>query len=151
MNYGFMPDVVTTAKGIGGGLPIGVTMLGEKVENIFTPGLNGSTFGGNPVCCAGAVNIIDRLDDSLMAEVKEKSKYIFDALSNAKGVESITGLGLMLGVKTVKPAKDVVAKCMEKSVLVLTAKDKVRLLPALNIPFDMLKEAIEVLKTACAE
>ena len=151
MNYGFMPDVVTTAKGIGGGLPIGVTMLGEKVENIFTPGLNGSTFGGNPVCCAGAVNIIDRLDDSLMAEVKEKSKYIFDALSNAKGVESITGLGLMLGVKTVKPAKDVVAKCMEKGVLVLTAKDKVRLLPALNIPFDMLKEAIEVLKTACAE
>ena len=151
MNYGFMPDVVTTAKGIGGGLPIGVTMLGEKVENIFTPGLNGSTFGGNPVCCAGAVNIIDRLDDNLLAEVREKSEYIFDTLSGAKGVESVTGLGLMLGVKTVKPAKEVVAECMEKGVLVLTAKDKVRLLPPLNIPFDMLKKAIEVLKTACAD
>ncbi len=150
MNYGFMPDVVTTAKGLGGGLPIGATMLGEKVENIFTPGLNGSTFGGNPVCCAGAVNIIDRIDDKLLAEVKEKSEYIFNTLQGADGIESVTGLGLMIGVKTIKPAKDVVAECMARGVLPLTAKDKVRLLPALNIPFDMLKNAIEVLKDVCA-
>lgn len=146
MNYGFTPDVVTTAKGLGGGLPIGATMLGEKVENIFTPGLNGSTFGGNPVCCAGAINVIDRIDDKLLAEVKEKSEYIFNALQGADGIESVTGLGLMIGIKTVKPAKDVVAACMEKGVMPLTAKDKVRLLPALNIPMDMLKEAIEILK-----
>lgn len=146
MNYGFTPDVVTTAKGIGGGLPIGVTMLGEKVENIFTPGLNGSTFGGNPVCSAGAVNILDRIDDELLEDVKKKSEYIFDTLSKAEGVESVTGMGLMIGVKTVKNAKDVVAECMDRGVLVLTAKDKVRLLPALNIPFDMLKKAIEILK-----
>lgn len=146
MNYGFTPDVVTTAKGLGGGLPIGVTMLGEKVENIFTPGLNGSTFGGNPVCSAGAVNILDRIDDELLADVQKKSQYIFDTLSEAEGVESVTGMGLMIGVKTVKNAKDVVAECMDRGVLVLTAKDKVRLLPALNIPFDMLKKAIEILK-----
>ena len=150
MNYGFMPDVVTTAKGLGGGLPIGATMLGKKVENIFTPGLNGSTFGGNPVCCAGAVNIIDRLDDKLLNEVKEKSEYIFNTLTGAEGIESVTGLGLMIGIKTVKPAKDVVAQCIEKGVLPLTAKDKVRLLPALNIPFDMLKKAVEILKETCA-
>lgn len=150
MNYGFTPDVVTTAKGIGGGLPIGVTMLGDKVENIFTPGLNGSTFGGNPVCCAGAINIIDRIDDELLAEVREKSEYIFNTLHGADGIESVTGLGLMIGVKTVKPAKDVVSQCLERGVMPLTAKDKVRLLPALNIPFDMLKEAIEILKEVCA-
>lgn len=146
MHYGFTPDVVTTAKGLGGGLPIGATMLGEKVENIFTPGLNGSTFGGNPVCCAGAVNIIDRIDDNLLAEVNKKSEYIFSALEGAEGIESVTGLGLMIGVKTVKPAKDVVAACMDRGVMPLTAKDKVRLLPALNIPMDKLKEAIEILK-----
>ncbi len=150
MNYGFMPDVVTTAKGLGGGLPIGATMLGEKVENIFTPGLNGSTFGGNPVCCAGAVNIIDRIDDKLLAEVKEKSEYIFNTLNGADGIESVTGLGLMIGIKTTKPAKDVVAECIERGVLPITAKDKVRLLPALNIPFDMLKSAIDILKEVCA-
>ncbi len=150
MNYGITPDVVTTAKGLGGGLPIGATMLGEKVQDIFTPGLNGSTFGGNPVCCAGAINVIDRIDDKLLKEVKEKSDYIFNTLSGADGIEGVTGLGLMIGIKTVKDAKEVVAKCMEKGVLALTAKDKVRLLPALNIPFDMLKEAIEILKDVCA-
>ncbi len=151
MNYGFTPDLVTTAKGLGGGLPIGATMLGEKVENIFTPGLNGSTFGGNPVCCAGAINIIDRLSDDLLSEVRAKSEYIFSALDSAEGIESVTGMGLMIGIKTVKPAKEVVAECMERGILPLTAKDKVRLLPALNIPMDMLKEAIEILKEVCKE
>lgn len=77
MNYGFMPDIVSTAKGLCGGLPLGATMLGEKVENVFTPGSHGSTFGGNPVCCAGALNILSRLDDALLREVSEKSEYIF--------------------------------------------------------------------------
>ena len=150
MNYGVKPDIVTTAKGIGGGLPIGITMLGEKVKDVFTPGLNGSTFGGNPVCCAGALNILERIDDKLLNEVKEKSKYIFSELSGAEGIESVTGMGLMIGVKTKKPAKEVAAECINNGVLVLTAKDKVRLLPALNIPFDLLESGIQTLKrVAC--
>ena len=151
MNYGFTPDIVTTAKGIGGGLPIGVTMLGEKVEKVFSPGLNGSTFGGNPVACAGAISILSRIDDKLMEDVKAKSDYIFKELSNADGVESVSGMGLMIGIKCCKPAKEIANKCLEKGVLVLTAKEKVRLLPALNIPFEQLIEAIDILKTVIAE
>ena len=149
MNYGIRPDIVTTAKGIGGGLPIGVTMLGEKVEGVFTPGLNGSTFGGNPVCCAGAISILERLDDGFMAEVEKKSEYIFSELEGAKGVESLSGIGLMIGIKAEKPAKQAAAECLEKGVLVLTAKDKIRLLPALNIPFEELKKAVQVIKEVC--
>lgn len=151
MNYGFMPDIVSTAKGLCGGLPLGATMLGEKVEKVFTPGSHGSTFGGNPVCCAGALNILSRLDDALLREVSEKSEYIFSEMSGADGVESVSGLGLMIGIKTKKPAKEVVSECMKNGVLALTAKDRVRLLPALNIPFDLLKKALEILKNACAE
>lgn len=149
MNYGFTPDVVTTAKGIGGGLPIGITMLGEKLKDVFTPGLNGSTFGGNPICCAGAISILQRIDDKLLEEVSKKSRYIFSELEGANGVESATGMGLMVGVKTVKDAKAVVSECIANGVLVLTAKDKIRLLPALNIPFDLLEKAISILKKAC--
>lgn len=151
MNYGIKPDVVSTAKGIGGGLPLGATLMSEKVQSVLGFGDHGSTFGGNPVCCAGAVSIIERIDDKLLNEVKEKSNYIFDTLSNAKGIESVSGMGLMVGIKTVSPAGDIVKKCMEKGVLCLTAKDKVRLLPALNIPTDVLKKAIEIIKEICAE
>ncbi len=149
MNYGVQPDVVSTAKGLGGGLPIGACMLGEKVKDVLTKGTHGSTFGGNPVACAGAISIVDRMTDGLMEEVRKKSEYIFNALSGAEGVESVTGLGLMIGFKPVKAAKDVVAKCIEKGVLCLTAKEKVRLLPALNIPFDVLEKAISVIKDVC--
>lgn len=151
MNYGLKPDIVSTAKGLGGGLPIGATMMGEKVENVLKPGDHGSTFGGNPVCCAGAISILSRIDDALLNEVKEKSDYIFSALSNSDGVESVSGMGLMIGIKTKKNAKEVVAECMNNGVLCLTAKDKVRLLPALNIPFKQLKQAIEVIKNACKQ
>ena len=151
MNYGIHPDIVSTAKGLGGGLPIGATMLSEKVQDVLGHGDHGSTYGGNPVCCAGALSIVNRLDDAFMAEVKAKSEYIFRTLEGAPGVENVSGLGLMIGVKTIKPAKDVVAACMEKGVLCLTAKDKVRLLPALNIPMELLKQAVEVIKAACAE
>ena len=150
MNYGLKPDIVTTAKGLGGGLPIGATLLGEKVQNVFGHGDHGSTFGGNPVSCAGAISILSRIDEALLASVREKSAYVFSELEGASGVESVSGLGLMIGVKTVKSAGDVVRACMEKGVLCLTAKDKVRLLPALNIPMDVLRQAIDVLKAACA-
>lgn len=151
MNYGICPDVVSTAKGLGGGLPIGAALLGEKVESVLGYGDHGSTYGGNPVCCAGAFSIISRIDDTLLLEIKEKSKYIFETLSKSKGIEGVTGKGLMIGIKTTSPASDIVKKCMEKGVLCLTAKDKVRLLPALNIPFDVLKEAVSIIKETCAE
>ena len=151
MHYGIQPDIVTTAKGLGGGLPIGATMLGENVENVLTYGSHGSTFGGNPVSCAGACNIIKRIDDRLLNEVKEKSAYIFSELEGAKGVKSVSGLGLMIGVETEKPAKEIANACIEKGVLVLTAKTKVRLLPSLNIDWDDLKKAIQILKEVIAE
>ena len=146
MNYGINPDVVTTAKGLGGGLPIGAAILGDRVENVLGFGDHGSTYGGNPVCAAGALNVINRIDDTLLAEVSKKSEYIFETLKNADGIESVSGMGLMIGIKTTKPAAEVVKAAMEKGVLCLTAKDKVRLLPALNIPFDELKWAIDIIK-----
>lgn len=149
MNYGIEPDIVSTAKGIGGGLPLGAVLMGEKVEYTLKSGDHGSTFGGNPVCCAGAISIMERLDDEFLAQVQEKSKLIFDTLSGAQGVESVSGMGLMVGVKTAKPAGDVVKACIEKGVLCLTAKDKVRLLPPLNIPTETLKKALEIIKAAC--
>ena len=151
LNYGFTPDIVTTAKGLGGGLPIGAAMLGERVKDVFSPGLHGSTFGGNPVACAGALHVLSRLDDGLLGEVEKKSEYIFRELEGAPGVEGVTGLGLMIGIKTEKPAREVADRCMEEGVLVLTAKDKLRLLPALNIPFELLRKAIEIIKKVCAE
>lgn len=149
--YGIMPDIVSTAKGIGGGLPLGATMLGEKLADVYTPGTHGSTFGGNPVSCAGAISILSRIDDELLAGVRERNEYIVNALTDAKGVGSVSGMGLMLGILTEKPAKDVIAGCMARGVVVLSAKDKVRLLPALNIPMDQLKAAIEILKEVIAE
>lgn len=149
--YGLTPDIVTTAKGIGGGLPIGVTMLGEKVKDVLIPGSHGTTFGGNPVCCAGACNILSRIDDALLDEVKAKSAYIFEELNSADGVRSVSGLGLMIGIETEKSAKDIVNACLQKGVLVLTAKTKVRLLPPLNIGWDELKKAVAILKEAIAE
>ena len=151
MNYGIQPDIVSTAKGLGGGLPLGAALLGDKVENVLGFGDHGSTFGGNPVCCAGAISIIKRLDDAFLNEVKAKSNYVFDALLNAPGVEAMTGMGLMIGIKTVKPAAEVLKTCMANGVLCLTAKDKVRLLPALNISWDELKKAVEIIRQACAE
>ncbi|MBQ7416057.1 MAG: acetylornithine/succinylornithine family transaminase [Oscillospiraceae bacterium] len=151
MHFGIHPDIVSTAKGLGGGLPIGATMMSEKVQNVLASGDHGSTYGGNPVCCAGALSVIDRLDDAFLAEVQTKSEYVFSALNGAKGIKGVSGLGLMIGIKTVRPAKEVVMECMEQGVLCLTAKDKVRLLPALNIPMDTLKEAINVIKSVCAK
>ena len=150
MNYDITPDIVTTAKGLGGGLPIGAAILGEKTENVLKFGDHGSTYGGNPVCCAGALTVINRLTDSFLAEVKAKSAYAFSELSGAVGIESVSGMGLMIGIKTVKPAAEIIKAAMEKGVLCLIAKDKVRLLPALNIPFEDLKTAINVIKEVAA-
>ena len=149
MHYGVNPDIVSTAKGLGGGLPIGATMVSAKLEAVLGFGDQGSTYGGNPVSCAGALTVISRLDDEFLAQVQCKSEYVFSALKGAEGVESVAGKGLMIGIKTVKPANEVVMACIEKGVLCLTAKDKVRLLPALNIPMEILEKAVGIIKEVC--
>ena len=151
MNFGIQPDVVSTAKGLGGGLPLGATLLGDKVKDVLGAGMHGSTFGGNPVCCAGALNILSRIDEKLLEGVKARSQYIFDQLSGAKGVVGVTGLGLMIGVECEKPASEIIDACRERGVLVIKAKHKVRLLPALNIDMKDLEKAISVLKEVCAQ
>ena len=151
MQYGFMPDIVSTAKGLGGGLPIGACLLGEKVKNTLTPGSHGSTFGGNPVSCAGALSILSRMDEDLLASVRAKSDYIFQALTGAKGVQSVTGLGLMIGIACDKPVGEILSGCLANGVIVLSAHDKVRLLPPLSISMEQLSKAVDVLKKVIAE
>lgn len=150
MQYGLHPDVVSTAKGLAGGLPMGATLMSEKVCNVLSYGDHGSTFGGNPVAAAAAISVVERLTDDFLSDVTRKSNLIRSLLEGAPGIESVTGLGLMIGIKTVKPAAEVLAACRENGVLCLTAKDKVRLLPALNIPDDLLIKAAEVIKQACS-
>ncbi len=150
-HFGVTPDIVSTAKGLGGGLPIGACLMGEKVQNVLGYGDHGSTYGGNPVCAAGAVSVIERLTEDFLSSVRRKSGYVFASLVGAPGIESVTGLGLMVGIKTKAPAGDVVKACMEKGVLCLTAKDKVRLLPALNIPMEDLTYAIDTIKAVAEE
>lgn len=147
--YGITPDVVTTAKGLGGGLPIGATMLGERVEDLFTAGSNGSTFGGNPVAAAGAYSILSRIDDTLLADVREKGAYIRNELQAAKGVKEVSGMGLMIGIECEKDASIVIDECRKKGLLVIKAKQKVRILPALNIPWTELKQGVKILKEVC--
>ena len=151
MNYGIMPDIFTTAKGIGGGLPIGLAVLGEKCQDVLAAGSHGSTFGGNPVCCAGAFNIFSRLTDELLAEVQKKSQYLIETLSAPPEVEKITGKGLMLGIACQKEGRAIAETALQKGLLVLTAKNKVRLLPALNIPWDVLQEGTDLLVRSIRE
>ncbi len=149
MNYNVLPDIVSTAKGLGNGLPLGATMLGDKVKDVLGFSSHGSTFGGNPVACAGAISVVNRLDAALLSEVKAKSEYIFNTLQNASGVKSVSGMGLMIGIETEKDAGEVIKYCMENGVLPIKAKTKVRLLPALNIGWDELKTAVEIIKKGC--
>ena len=144
--YNVSPDVITTAKGLAGGLPIGACLMFEKTKDVLKPSLHGSTFGGNLIACAGAINVISRIDNSLLNEVKEKSDYIFKNLNGADGIVSVSGKGLMIGIETEGDASVILAKCMENGILPIKAKNKLRLLPPLNIPFDLLKKAVEIIK-----
>lgn len=146
-NYGIKPDIVTTAKGLGGGLPIGAVLFGEKLKDTVTPGSHGSTFGGNPIVAAGAISIVERIDDKFLDEVKAKGKYITDFVAKIKGVKDISGMGLMIGILTDKSASDIAKECLNRGLLVLTAhKNKVRLLPALNISYEEIDEGLKILK-----
>ncbi|MBQ4584747.1 MAG: acetylornithine/succinylornithine family transaminase [Clostridia bacterium] len=149
--YGITPDVITTAKGLGGGLPIGACLMFDKTENTLKPSLHGSTFGGNPVACAGAISIIERIDKDLLNGVLERSEYIFNSLRNSKGIKSVSGLGLMIGIETEGDVSVILSKCMEKGILPIKAKNKLRLLPPLNIPMDQLKKAVEIIKEVARE
>lgn len=151
MHYGFTPDVFTTAKGLGGGLPIGACVMGEKAESLFAPGDNGSTFGGNPVVCAGAVNILSRLTDDFIGEVAEKGDYLKKQLEKISGVTSVTGRGLMLGLLSGKDSADIIAKAREKGLLLLKAKNKVRLLPPLTVTKEQIDKAVEIIAECITE
>lgn len=141
------PDIVTTAKGLGGGLPIGAVLFGKKLKSTVTPGSHGSTFGGNPIATAGAISIVERINDDFLIAVNEKSKYIKNEISKWKNFENISGIGLMLGISTNKNAVEIANECLKKGLLVLTAhKNKIRLLPALNISFSELNEGLNILK-----
>lgn len=150
-HFGIHPDIVSTAKGLAAGLPMGATLFNEKTQFVLDAGAHGSTFGGNPICAAGALTVIERLTDEFLEEVTAKGEYIRKELTGAPGVVSITGLGLMLGIEAKAEPKAIITKCLEKGVVVLSAKNKVRLLPALNIPQEELAKAIDILKEVIGE
>lgn len=151
-HYGVKPDVTTLAKGLGGGLPIGAMLAGEKCEGVMGAGTHGSTFGGNPVVCAGGRYVLSRLTDEFLGEVREKGELVKELLIGAKGVKSVSGLGLMLGIELEeKKASDVVKECINRGVIPLTAKEKVRLLPPLIITKEELKKAVGILKEVIGE
>ena len=149
--YGIRPDVVTTAKGLAGGLPLGATMFFEKCEHTLGEGDHGSTFGGNPVACAGACSILRRIDRDLLLEVQGKSAYLFTQLGRIRNVVGVTGLGLMIGLETTKSAREVAERCLERGLIVLTAKNKVRLLPPLNVRKDEMDFALQILNEVISE
>ena len=151
MNYDVTPDIISTAKGLGGGLPIGATLFGEKTKDVLSSGTHGSTFGGNPIVSAGALAILDYIDDKLLDSVAEKGKFIKESFEGAKGVKSVAGMGLMWGIEPEKDVSTIVPKLLEKGVVVLTAKEKIRLLPALNIPEEDLEKAVSIMKEVLAE
>ncbi|MBR4284427.1 MAG: aspartate aminotransferase family protein [Anaerotignum sp.] len=148
--FGIMPDLVSSAKGLGGGLPIGAVLFGEKTEEVLVPGDHGSTFGGNPVVCAGAVEILNCMDDAFLAEVAKKGAYIKEELLKMNHVTGVAGMGMMLGIELDIDVKPIVTTLMENGLLVLTAKHKMRLLPPLNISQEELDKGLQILKDTLA-
>ena len=146
-HFGIQPDVVSTAKGLAGGLPMGACLLGEKAAEALTPGTHGSTFGGNPVCAAAALYVQDRLTDELMAEVTQKGDWVRAELEQLPGV-TVSGRGLMLGVESARPAAALVSDLLSRGVVALTAKTRLRLLPPLTIPWPDLRQAVSIIKEA---
>lgn len=149
---GISPDVVTSAKGIGNGLPMGACLCTEKCANVLTAGTHGTTFGGNPVACAGAKYILSTLDDEFLNEVTAKGEYIRGKLAEIDEVKSVTGFGLMLGIELkTKNAGEIAKKCSEKGLLILTAKTKLRMLPPLVITKEEIDKGITILENIINE
>ena len=149
--FGIEPDVVSTAKGLAGGLPMGATLFNEKMQYVLNAGAHATTFGGNPICAAAGNTIISRMTPEFLDSVKTKGEYVKATLAGKPGILGVSGMGLMLGIETTVDPKAVIAKCLEKGVVCLSAKNKVRLLPALNIPQDQLEKAITIVAEAIEE
>lgn len=146
-HYGKKADITTLAKGIAGGIPMGACLVGEKCENVLTPGTHGSTFGGNPIACAGGLAVLDRLSsEGFLDDVSRKAEIFRSELEKCSEVESVSGLGMMIGISLkTKKAGDVAKAALDKGLLILTAKEKVRLLPPLTISDDEIKEGLAIL------
>lgn len=146
-HFGIKPDIVTFAKGMGGGLPIGGFILGEKASDVLVSGDHGSTFGGNPIVASGGCAVVDTMDENFLMQVREKGEYIVKELSKMKNIHDISGLGMMIGFKVKGiEAKEFLKRCLNRGLMVLTAKEKVRLLPPLNISEDDIKEGLDIIR-----
>ncbi len=146
--YGVKPDVITSAKGLGGGLPIGACLCDKKLSDVMTAGTHGTTFGGNPIACAAAKEVLSRAaTPEFLSQVREKGEYIKSELEKIGNVKEIRGKGMMIGILTEKDnAKEIAAKCVENGLLILTAKNLLRLLPPLNITYDEINKGLSILK-----
>lgn len=152
MHSGIKPDVVTSAKGLGGGLPIGVCMVNEKLKDVMGPSTHGTTFGSNPVVCAGANYIIDTVNTpEFIEEINKKGAYFKEKIEKIKGVKSVRQQGLMIGIEVDGNAGDIAKKCTENGLLVITAKTLLRMLPPLNIKYEEIDEALAILKKVMEE
>lgn len=146
-HFGIKPDIVTFAKGMGGGLPIGGFILGEKASDVLVSGDHGSTFGGNPIVASGGCAVVDTMDENFLMQVREKGEYIVKELSKMKNIHDISGLGMMIGFKVKGiEAKEFLKRCLNRGLMVLTAKEKIRLLPPLNISEDDIKEGLDIIR-----
>lgn len=144
--FGIQPDLVSCAKGLGGGLPIGAVLFGEKTETVFVPGDHGSTFGGNPVVCAGAVHILNTMDEAFLQDVQKKGAYLKEKIEKMPHVQNVAGLGMMLGIQLDVEAKPVINALLEAGLLVLSAKTKIRLLPPLTITQEELDKGLAIME-----
>ena len=151
--YGIEPDVITSAKGLGGGLPIGACLCASRLGEVLGAGMHGTTFGGNPVSCAGGLEVLQRVaKDGFLRSVEEKGRYLREKLSKMTGVQELRGLGMMIGIVLAKDnAKEVAGRCVKNGLLVLTAKTVLRLLPPLNITYEEIDQGLEILEKSILE
>lgn len=147
-NYGIQPDVITSAKGLGGGVPIGACVCSKKLSDVMSAGTHGTTFGGNPIACAAAIEVLSRVtSNSFLEEVNKKGNYIRAKLSEMGNVREVRGMGMMIGIVTEKDdAKQVAAECVDNGLLILTAKNLIRLLPPLTITYEEIDKGLSILK-----
>lgn len=152
-NYSIKPDVVTSAKGLAGGLPMGACLCSEKLSDVMSAGTHGTTFGGNPIACAAAKEVLSRVTtEEFLKEVNEKGNYIREKLQTMANVSEVRGMGMMIGIVTEKDnAKEIAKKCVENGLLILTAKNLLRLLPPLNITYEEIDRGLAVLKKVMEE
>ena len=152
-HYGIVPDVITTAKGLGGGLPIGACLCTEKLKDVLSPSTHGTTFGSNPVVCAGANYVLDTVSKpEFLQEVTDKGEYLKNKLQSVNGIKSVRNLGLMVGIELEKgDAHKIAEKCVENGLLIITAKSLLRMLPPLNITCAQLDEAVAILEKTLKE